>query len=114
MSELMRRATTPQGGQVGRIPRNITTLGTGQISVTTTPQQISYVDENRACIKITNLSSVEVFYGSTIGVSSTTGDLLPAGRGQWIEIPGGSTIFVVIAPATPQVNGLISWAEIFD
>lgn len=92
-------------------PRNVTDLGTGQLNVTSVPAQISYVSTRRSGIKITNLGGTEIFYGSTVGVNSTSGDLIPAGRGQWVFIPGGSTIFVVCAAGQ---TGSVSWAEVYD
>lgn len=106
------RATTPQGGQVEEIDRNVTTVGTGQLSVTSTPQQISLVARNKIATKITNLSATtEIFWGTTSSVSSSTGDLIPAGRGNWIGIPGASVVWVVCASGQ---TASISWAEAYE
>lgn len=91
-------------------PRNVTELGTGQTTVTTTPQQISFVARNRSGIKLTNLSNTEVWYGESSSVSPTTGDLLAAGRSQWVSVPGCSILWVVTASGTAT----IAWAESFS
>ena len=92
-------------------PRNRTNLATGQLLVTSIPQQLNMVNERRAATKLTNLSTSDIFYGPTSGVSSATGDLLPAGRGNWISIPSGSVIWVVTASG---VTGQISWADVYE
>jgi len=97
--------------------RNITTLGTGQLTVTINPQQIGVVSRKRTAIKLTNLSAVtEIWYGAIAGLTYQNGDFIPAGRGQWVSIPGASVIWVVCAPSTVQGTGsaLMSWAEKYD
>jgi hypothetical protein len=92
-------------------PRNVTDLATGQVAVTSTPKQINYVNNTRIGTKLTNLSTTQVFYGSTPGVTAASGDLLPAGVGSWIFVPCRSVIFVVCAAGQ---NAQISWADAYD
>jgi hypothetical protein len=98
------------------IDRNITTVGTGQLTVTVLPQQLSYVSRNKTAVKITNLSATVDVYWSTIGglVAGDlgNGDLLPAGRGNWVSIPSPSIIWVAVAPGSGTAR--ISWAEAYD
>lgn len=108
--EIMRHVTTPQGMGPEPIDRNIPRVGTGQVAVTSIPAQISYVDRNKISTKITNLSSVDVFWGTNAGVTSSNGDLLPAGRGNWVSIPLAKIIFVVCASGS---TATISWAEAY-
>lgn len=92
-------------------PRNLTNLATGQVFVTSSPQQLNMVNLNRAATKITNLGTTDIFYGAVPNVSSTTGDLLPAGRGNWVSIPARSVIFVVCASGQ---TGSVSWADVYE
>jgi hypothetical protein len=96
------------------IPRNVTTVGTGQLTVTTLPQQISFVSRSKMAVKLTNLSAtVDVYWGTTSGLVSGdlgNGDLLPAGRGNWVSIPSPVVVFVVTATGTAR----ISWAEAYE
>jgi hypothetical protein len=102
----------PNNPALGQTPnvRNITDLGTGQLQVTTTPQQVNVVSTTRVGIKLTNLSGTDIFYGATAGVTSSSGDLLPGGRGSWIFIPSRSVIWVVVASGTASM----SWAEAYE
>ena len=94
------------------IARNLTDFGTGQIAtVTTVPQQVNTVNLHRSGIKLTNLSGIEIWYGNSPGQANpTSGDLVPAGRGQWIFVPTRSVIFVATASGTASM----SWAEVYD
>ena len=92
-------------------PRNVTDLATGQITATSSPQQINYVSNRRIGTKLTNLSANQVFYGPTPGTTSNSGDLLPAGVGQWVFIPCRSVIYVVCAAGQ---TALISWADAYE
>lgn len=110
--EVLRRATTPSGAWPTPIERNVTRVGTGQLTVTSTPQQLSYVDRNKVATIITNLStSVDVFWGTNSGLTTTNGDIIPAGKGNWKAIAGAVVIFVVCASGS---TATISWAEAFD
>jgi hypothetical protein len=91
--------------------RNVTDLATGQITVTSTPQQINYVQPNRIGTKLTNLSTNQVFYGPSFSVSVNNGDLLPPGVGSFVFIPCSSVIFVVCASGQ---TALISWADAYE
>jgi hypothetical protein len=93
------------------IDRNITDLATGQLTVTSVPQQINYVSTRRIATRLTNLSLNQVFYGPTSGVTISTGDLLPAGIGQWVSIPARGVIFVVCASG---LTSLIAWADAYE
>lgn len=96
--------------------RNVTTIGTGQLTVTVNPQQIGIVSRKRIAIKLTNLSvTTEIWWSSIPGLipgsgQGGNGDLLPAGRGQWISIPGAAVIWVAVASGTAQM----SWAEKYE
>lgn len=113
-ARVIARATTPQGGMIPEIDRNVTTVGTGQITATTAPQQLSYVSRNKMAMKLTNLSAtVDVYWGtnsSLIPGDTGNGDLLPAGRGNWVNIPSPSIVFVATSTGTAR----ISWAEAYD
>lgn len=113
-AEMVRRATTPTGGGVKPIDRNVTTVGTGQLTVTTTPQQLSYVSRNKMAVKLTFLSGNDVYWSAQAGLIAGdlgNGDLLPSSaRGNWINIPSPSVIWVATATGTAR----ISWAEAYD
>lgn len=110
-ARLIQKATAPLGGSIPEIERNVTTVGTGQITATQTPQQLSYVSRDKIATKLTNLSATDIFWGTTQGVSPTSGDLLPGGRGNWVAIPGACVIWVVCAAGQ---TALMSWAEAYD
>lgn len=113
-ARLIERVATPQGGNVAPIDRNVTSVGTGQLTVTTVPQQLSYVSHERLAMKLTNLSSTVDVYWSTsptlIPGDTGNGDLLPAGRGNWISIPYPTVIWVATGSGTAR----ISWAESYE
>ena len=92
------------------IERNDTDFGTGQITLGTVPLQIVGPRARRGCIKVTNLSSSEVFLGNSSGVSVATGDLLAAGRGQWNKYDTVSAIFGVVASG----SAIVAWAEVYE
>lgn len=91
--------------------RNVPRVGTGQLSVTSSAQQVSSVSRSKAATKITNLGSTDIYWGTNPTTSSTNGDLLPGGRGNWVSIPNATIIFVVCASG---VTGSISWAEAYN
>lgn len=104
--------------------RNITSVGTGQLVITSTPQQIGVVSRKRSAIKLTNLSSTELWWTTIPGLvpgftGGGNGDIIPAGAGQWVSIPGPSVIWVAcVASGVIMTNGLastgtgrMSWAE---
>lgn len=107
--ENLARKTPPQtSSDMATNDRNVTSIGTGQVTVTSTAQQVGIVSRLRSAIKLTNLSATtEIWWGTTQAVSPTTGDLIPAGRGQWVSIPGPSVIWVVTASS----SAAMSWAE---
>lgn len=111
-AEAMRMATTPGGGYPPEIERNVPNVGTGQITVTSTPAQVSYVDRSKLTTKLTQLASgVDVFWGTNANVTISNGDLLLGTKGAWVSIPRAAIIFVVCA-AGSTTN--ISWAEAYD
>jgi hypothetical protein len=91
------------------IQRNDTDFGTGQINVTTNPVQVVGPRSLRGAIKITNLTSTEIFLGNSSSVSTITGDLLPAGRGQWVKYDTASAIWAVATVAAS-----VSWSEVYE
>lgn len=71
--------------------------------------------DDRAGIKLTNLSTIDIWIltdpqkyqsGASLQLS---GDLLPAGRGQWIWVPVKAAVWGVSQSGTP----LISYLEIY-
>lgn len=98
------------------IPRNVPSVGTGQTLVTSTPQQISYVNRNRLNTLLTMVTNgVDVFWGTNPSVSpfvSTTqlgnGSLLVGVKGAWVNIPDASVVFVVCPQGSTAV---ITWSE---
>jgi hypothetical protein len=91
-------------------PRNFTNFGTGQIALSTTPVQIVGPRPGRICIKITNTSdTIDIYVGNSANVSISNGDLIPAGKGQWVSYETASTLFAVVSSGTPT----ITWSEVY-
>ena len=114
-ADLLARVQTPSASSdIPEIDRNVTTVGTGQLTVTTTPQQLSYVSRNKMAVKLTFISGSDVYWGTTAGLvagDSGNGDLLSSAvRGAWVSIPSPSIIWVATATGTAR----ISWAEAYD
>lgn len=113
-AQTIKKAITPTGGQVKPIDRNVTTVGTGQLTVTTTPQQLSYVSRDKMAVKLTFLSGSDVYWSAQAGLvpgDNGNGDLLSSSaRGNWVSIPSPSVIWVACATGTAR----ISWAEAYD
>lgn len=112
-AETIRAVSTPQGGSIPEIPRNVTTVGTGTLLVTTTPQQLSYASREKMAVKLTYLSGNDVYWSGNSGLiagDSGNGDLLSSSaRGNWVSIPSPTVIWVATATGTAQ----ISWAEAY-
>jgi hypothetical protein len=93
-------------------------FATGQVSLEslTVPVLICASRSNRGSIKITNLSTVDIWIGKTVRVSATSGDLLPGGRGQWISLPTKASIWALPsalnggASSTPTA---VSFSEVY-
>lgn len=86
---------SPQGLRTGQVTLNGVTI-------------IAPSRASRAGIKITNLSAIDIYIGSSNAVTVLSGDLLPAGRGQWIFLPTQSALWGIPASGTP----VISFSEI--
>jgi hypothetical protein len=101
------------------IDRNIPAAGTGQILVTSTPQQVSYVNRTKLSTLLTMVSvGVDVYWGTnptvTPFVSNTqlgSGSLLVGIKGAWVSIIQAAVIFVVCASGSTAV---ITWSEAYD
>jgi hypothetical protein len=91
--------------------RNTTKFGTGQAALSTSPAQLAGPRPGRSCFKVTNTSdSVDVYIGNSASVSVLNGDLLPAGKGQWVSYPTASAMWAVVSSGTPTVT----WSEVYD
>lgn len=90
--------------------KNVTKFGTGQITLSTLPQQIVGFRKDRKGIKITNLSTSQVWIGCGAGISITNGDLLAAGVGNWNSYDTRSPIFGIVAVGTAN----ISFSEVYE
>lgn len=111
-ADIIRRATTPQGGYPKPIDRNIPSVGTGQVPVSSLAAQVSYVNRSKLCTKLTQLSTgVDVFWGTNSSVTPANGDLLIGQKGAWVSIPRAAVVFVVCASGQSTT---ISWAEAYD
>lgn len=113
-ADALKVATTPSGGYPEPIERNITTVGTGQLTVTTTPQQLSFVSREKMSVKLQYLSGGnDVYWSTTAGLiagDTGNGDLLSSSsRGNWISIPSPNVVWVATATGTAR----ISWAEAY-
>lgn len=85
-------------------------LATAQeVQITTVPTLIAPA-RARAGIKLTNLSGLEIFWGPDRTVTTSSGDFIPAGRGQAIYVETCSAIWGIVASGV----GGVSWADIFD
>jgi hypothetical protein len=113
-AQVIRKIQIPQGGVIPSIDRNVTTVGTGQLTVTTTPQQLSYVSRDKMAVKLTFLSGNDVYWSANAGLipgDNGNGDLLSSSaRGNWVSIPSPSVIWVACSAGTAR----ISWAEAYD
>jgi hypothetical protein len=100
------------------IDRNIPAVGTGQILVTSTPQQVSYVNRSKISTLLTMVSvGTDVYWGTnpsvTAFVSNTqlgSGALLPGIKGAWVAIIQAAVVFVVCPSGSTAV---ITWAEAY-
>ena len=93
------------------IERNVTQAGTGQITVTSVPQQVNSVSSKKLATKLTQLANgVDVFWGTHAGLTTSNGDLLIGQKGAWIAIPRAVVVFVVCAAGQSTT---ISWAEAY-
>jgi hypothetical protein len=112
---LARKNQPPTVSGMGPNFRNITHVGTGQITINSNAaSQISLVSGDRIATKITNLSQADIYYGTTPSVSQLTGDLLPGGRGKWVLIAGASVVWVIAATSAGVLQtATISFAEYF-
>jgi len=85
------------------VSRGASTLATGQVAVGTTATQIVAARTLRGSVKITNLSTVDIYIGNS-GVTTTTGDLLPGTRGASITVPVSVALFGIGAAAGASVS----------
>lgn len=91
-------------------PRNEPKFGTGQVTVGTSPVQLVGPRPTRTSIRVTNLSQLDVYLGNSPSVTSTTGDLLCGGRGQWVSYDTASTVFAVVSVG----SAVIAWSEVYE
>lgn len=85
-------------------------MNCNQVTIEATATPIVAARATRAGIMLTNLGSTEVFYKQSDTVTTSNGDLLPAGRGQWKFIATKSQIWGIVAAGTQA----ISFVEVYD
>jgi len=88
---------------INAVSRGASTMATGQVSVGTTSTQIVAARTLRGSVKITDLSTVDIYIGNT-GVTTTTGDLLPGTRGASITVPASVALFGIAAATGASVS----------
>ncbi len=75
-----------------------------QVSVANTATLIATARPGRKSVTITKLDAVELFLGSSSGVTTANGDLLPGARGSSVIIDGGSAVYGITASGTAAVS----------
>ena len=78
-------------------------LVTGQVTVASTATLIVAARVGRASVMITNLGATDIYCGPA-GVTSTTGDLIVAGRGSGKVFDGGAEIWGVASSGSQAVS----------
>lgn len=79
-------------------------IATAQVSVATSSTLIAAARAGRGSIKITNITGAQQIYIGNTGVTTATGDLLPAAVGASITIPANVAIYGIAATAAQTVS----------
>lgn len=84
---------------------------TGQVQLSSLrPTPVVTQRNDRASLKITNLSAIEIFIFSD-PAKTTMYDLLPAGRGNWIAFATKSPVWAMAASDSPFVSFLETYGD---
>lgn len=84
------------GNAFGKQPPLLPDAGTtGQAQLTTRASQIVNARRNRAGVKITNLTDVDIYIGYNGTVTPGSGDLLIGIKGAWVFLPVECALWAV-------------------
>lgn len=81
-------------------------FGTNQVTVGATATLIVNQNTGRKTVVITNLGTTDVWLGSSNGVTTSNGQLLPGTKGASISIPSTSAVWGIATSGTQAVSFL--------